>query len=87
MRTVTRRSANHGLHLFLTIVTLGLWAPVWLIVAVVGRREVTTVQTSQAVQQAWHQSHNAHQVVPVPVVQNQWNPYTQRWEQPRYYGR
>lgn len=28
---------SHGLHLFLTIITLGLWAPVWIIVTLVNR--------------------------------------------------
>lgn len=41
-RMTTRRGANHGLHLVLTILTMGLWAPVWLIMAMVGRRETTT---------------------------------------------
>ena len=30
-----RYATNHILHLLLTVFTLGLWAPVWLIVAVV----------------------------------------------------
>lgn len=41
-RVVTRRGANHGLHLFLTIFTAGLWAPFWIVAAVRGRRSVTT---------------------------------------------
>jgi hypothetical protein len=28
---------NHGLHLLLTVLTCGLWLPVWIIVAVTGR--------------------------------------------------
>lgn len=28
---------SHGLHLFLTIITAGLWAPVWIIVTIVNR--------------------------------------------------
>lgn len=43
-RVTTRRGANHGLHLALSIITFGLWVPVWLIVAMVGRRETTTLQ-------------------------------------------
>lgn len=31
------RHANHVLHLALTVLTLGLWAPVWLIVGVASR--------------------------------------------------
>lgn len=31
------RRTSHGLHLFLSIVTMGLWVPVWIIVTVVNR--------------------------------------------------
>lgn len=33
-----RRGVNHPLHAVLTIVTCGLWAPVWIVVAILGRR-------------------------------------------------
>lgn len=58
-RVTTRRGANHGLHLVLTILSMGLWAPVWLIVAMIGRRETTWVQrdeyayTAQTGQYTW----------------------------------
>ncbi|GAA2112508.1 hypothetical protein GCM10009759_55280 [Kitasatospora saccharophila] len=43
---VTRRGANHGLHLFLTIITAGLWAITgWPIAAIIGRRTKTTTHT------------------------------------------
>jgi len=28
---------SHGLHLFLSIITFGLWVPVWIIVTIVNR--------------------------------------------------
>lgn len=31
---VVRRGVNHGLHLVLTLVTCGLWLPIWIIVAI-----------------------------------------------------
>jgi hypothetical protein len=31
---------NHALHLVLTLLTCGMWLPVWLIVAIVGQRQV-----------------------------------------------
>jgi Protein of unknown function (DUF2510) len=31
---------NHALHLVLTLLTCGMWLPVWLIVAIVGNRRV-----------------------------------------------
>lgn len=31
--------ANHGLHLFLSLITFGCWLPVWFVVALIGRRE------------------------------------------------
>lgn len=40
--TKTRRSADHGLHLALTILTCGLWGFVWIVVAAVGKRTKTT---------------------------------------------
>lgn len=43
-QTVTvKRPANHVLHLLLTIFTFGLWTPVWIIMACVGRREDVVV--------------------------------------------
>lgn len=39
------RRPNHLLHLFLTIFTIGLWAPVWLFLGLFGgeRRKTLTV--------------------------------------------
>lgn len=38
-----RKPCNHGLHLFLTIITLGMWGVfVWPWVALYGRRETVT---------------------------------------------
>lgn len=42
-RYVERRSANHVLHLILTICTCGLWGLVWIVVGIIGRRTVTKV--------------------------------------------
>ncbi|WP_236866474.1 hypothetical protein [Brevibacterium daeguense] len=33
-----RRGTSHGLHLIITLLTGGLWLPVWLIVAIANRR-------------------------------------------------
>lgn len=42
-RHVVKRSANHGLHIVLTIITCGLWAITgWPIAAIMGRKTVTT---------------------------------------------
>ena len=30
-----KKRTNHGLHLLLTILTLGAWLPIWIIVALV----------------------------------------------------
>ncbi|MFM9649942.1 hypothetical protein [Streptomyces galilaeus] len=39
---VTKRGANHGLHVFLTIITCGLWAVTgWPIAALMGRKTKT----------------------------------------------
>lgn len=47
-RYVERRGANHGLHVFLTIITCGLWAITgWPIAAAMGRKTVTTVPVYQ----------------------------------------
>lgn len=37
---VVTSGPNHTLHLVLTILTCGMWLPVWLIVAIVGHRRV-----------------------------------------------
>jgi len=50
---VERRGANHGLHVFLTIITCGLWAITgWPIAAAMGRKTVTKVPTYQPPPQA-----------------------------------
>jgi hypothetical protein len=33
-----RRGTSHGLHLIITLLTGGLWLPVWIIVAIANRR-------------------------------------------------
>src|SRR5690242_12248561 len=44
---VTRRGANHGLHVFLSIITCGIWAVTgWPIAAAMGRKTKTTVYTA-----------------------------------------
>lgn len=55
-RTTVRKPCNHALHLILTLITLGLWAPVWIVVAIVGKRETIT-----------YQGHNAHRVTQYPI--------------------
>lgn len=41
-RYTTRKQCNHGLHLVLSIITFGMWLPVWVVMAVVGRKETVT---------------------------------------------
>lgn len=44
-RIVTRRGANHGLHVFLTLITCGIWAVTgWPAAAALGRKTKTTVR-------------------------------------------
>jgi hypothetical protein len=44
-KQVVKRGANHGLHVFLTIATCGIWAITgWPIAAAMGRKTVTTTQ-------------------------------------------
>lgn len=46
MKTTTRRGANHGLHLVLTLLTCGLWAVTgWPVAAAMGRRTTVHHQT------------------------------------------
>lgn len=41
-RVTHRRQCNHTLHMVLTFLTFGMWLPVWMIVAAVGRKETVT---------------------------------------------
>ena len=51
-RVVEKRGANHGLHVFLTIITCGLWAITgWPIATAMGRKTVTKVPVYQPPQQ------------------------------------
>lgn len=44
---VQPRRINHVLHLLLTLVTLGLWAPVWLLLGLTSRdHRITLTRTS-----------------------------------------
>lgn len=81
MNTTTRKPANHVLHLFLTIITFGLWLPGWIIAAMVGRKETVTTHN-------WVAPNLHHQVQGVPTypelqpVQRpvpQYNPYSGTW--------
>lgn len=86
MKTVIRKPANHGLHLFLTIVTLGCWLPVWAVAALVGRREVITVPDSPAPLQGWYPGPPQTPWTPgQDVIEHsgglwRWNPWTNRWD-------
>jgi hypothetical protein len=73
-RTTVRKPCSHGLHLFLTLITFGLWAPVWIVMAVVGRRE--TVVTQYPVQGGPGWSQQTGYVTPETGY---YNPYSGRW--------
>lgn len=52
-RVVTKRGANHTLHVILTICTCGIWAITgWPIAAAMGRKSTTTAYPPQ---QQWQQ--------------------------------
>lgn len=41
--TTTRRGANHGLHLIMTVLTFGMWGLfVWPVAAAMGRKQTVT---------------------------------------------
>ena len=96
MKTVMRRPANHGLHLFLTLITFGCWLPVWAVVALIGRRETVwteddeqfrgpySYQTSapQPWPPSWRAGDPQHMVY--GGAHYRWNPWTNRWD--RTYG-
>lgn len=45
-----KRGANHGLHLFLTLITCGVWAITgWPIAAIMGRKKTVTYAPPPAV--------------------------------------
>lgn len=70
-RHVERRGANHGLHVFLSIITCGVWAITgWPIATAMGRKTVTKVPVYQPPQQQY--------------PPQQYPP--QRYQAPPYYG-
>lgn len=79
MNTVkVKKPANHGLHLFLSIVTFGMWVPVWIICAMVGRTE-THVQGPQQI--PWWTQQQALPAPPMGIPpQHEWNPYKGEWQ-------
>lgn len=67
MRVVERRGANHGLHLVMTVLTMGLWGVfVWPLAAMLGRKTVTRMPVPAPVHQG---------------VSGQWyfNQHTNQW--------
>ncbi len=50
---VAGRKANHVLHLLLTVFTVGLWAVVWLIVALSSSEKRTTVRVDDYGNLTW----------------------------------
>jgi hypothetical protein len=80
MRQTTRRQANHPLHLVLTLVTCGMWAPFWIGAAIIGRRETVTVYQPPPVH---------YTPPPPPWPPQQLGPYdrsgmpTERWREDR----
>lgn len=93
---VIRHPANHPLHLFLSMITFGLWVPVWIVVAIIGRRETVTMPGQ--VPGPW--APRPQELYPAPYPPSwragdpntmlyagscyRWNPWTNRWD--RTYG-
>ncbi|MFI6339430.1 hypothetical protein [Streptomyces sp. NPDC050535] len=78
-RYVERRGANHGLHVFLTIISCGLWAVTgWPIAAAMGRKTVTTGYAPPQQQVPPQQ--------PYGYPPQQGYPPTQYGQQPTQYG-
>lgn len=74
---VTKRGANHGLHVFLSIITCGLWAITgWPIAAAMGRKTKTTVMVTppQGPYASAH-GHPGPPVQPGPYGPPQHDPY------------
>jgi hypothetical protein len=93
VRTVTRKPANHGLHLFLTLITFGCWLPVWAVVALIGRRETVTVPDTPQHAYAPTYYHEPNppswragdpQTMLYAGAYYRWNPWNNQWE--RSYG-
>lgn len=92
MKATRRMPANHGLHLFLTLITFGCWLPVWAVVALIGRRETVTVSGTapyastprypEPVPPSWSANEPYTQMYGGAMYR--WNPWTNRWD--RTYG-
>lgn len=89
-RTTVRKPCNHVLHLILTLITLGLWAPVWIVVAIVGKRETVVTRYPTQGGPGWSQQtgyvtpetghHLSHPYPPASQHRDgYYNPYTQTW--------
>lgn len=82
--TTVKRPCNHPLHLILTFITFGMWAPVWIICAMTGRTETQRVHAPWAPQQLPPVPVQHYQAPPVQhpagVRAYQWNPYKGEWQ-------
>ena len=48
-RTVlaSTKKVNHVLHLFLSVITFGLWLPIWVLMAISDRRKMLTLEIDE----------------------------------------
>lgn len=64
---VQKRGANHTLHIVLTVVTCGLWLPIWALASMAGRKTKTVTYGQTQPPQLPYQS-SGYQVQQVPYV-------------------
>lgn len=70
---VSVQGPNHLLHLILTVCTCGFWLPVWIIIAIFGRRTVTAAATSAAAPTVLVHQPVAQPQTSAPQVSPAWN--------------
>ena len=73
---ITGKTTDHALHLILSIITCGMWVPVWIIFAVVGALRKPKVVTSVGATQAPSSNQGA---VISPDGRYVWNAQAQEW--------
>jgi hypothetical protein len=78
--TPTRfRKTSHGFHLFLTIFTLGLWAPVWLIMSHL-QRSPERLMDARSIDSAWEEFRRTWYADPARLGMNAREAFEAGWE-------
>ena len=75
---IAGKTTDHAVHLILTIITCGMWAPVWALFAILGAFKKTRVVSAMGVNPVPVYGNNQGDVIS-PDGHYVWNAQAQEW--------